>query len=126
MVFAVLLTLAVAGCGRPTPPAAVPTATVSVARVSTAVPYVLYTHCGIDEARLDNHYDEAIDPLSDGNGNPPAGWDNPFQKGTMHQVPLRRSSFRTSTDTTFCSVFVLRQRASSASAPNPVSQMSTR
>jgi hypothetical protein len=25
----------------------------------------------------------ADQPLDDGNGNPPAGWDNPYQQGTM-------------------------------------------
>jgi predicted small lipoprotein YifL len=92
-VFTALVTLAIAGCGQATPPA-VPTATVSAARVSETVPYVLYTHCGIDEARLDNRYYEAIDPLSDGNGNPPAGWDNPFQKGTMHRVSTTEIEFQ--------------------------------
>ncbi|GAA1350477.1 hypothetical protein [Streptomyces beijiangensis] len=43
----------------------------------------LYTHCGIDEARIGSAYFEAGTPLSDGSGNPPEGWDNPYQRGTM-------------------------------------------
>ncbi|MGW6392891.1 hypothetical protein ACWFR1_20805 [Streptomyces sp. NPDC055103] len=47
------------------------------------LPFDLYTHCGIDEARIGSTYFEAQTPLSDGSGNPPDGWDNPTQRGTM-------------------------------------------
>ncbi|WP_314615998.1 hypothetical protein [Streptomyces stackebrandtii] len=47
------------------------------------IPFDLYTHCGIDEARIGSTYFEAETPLSDGSGNPPEGWDNPTQRGTM-------------------------------------------
>ncbi|MEU3690570.1 hypothetical protein [Streptomyces narbonensis] len=46
-------------------------------------PFELYTHCGIDEARIGSTYFEAVTPLSDGSGNPPEGWGNPTQRGTM-------------------------------------------
>jgi hypothetical protein len=49
----------------------------------SARPYLLLTHCGIDEARIGSRYFEAVHPLSDGQGNPPAGWGNPFQAGTI-------------------------------------------
>jgi hypothetical protein len=45
--------------------------------------YELYTHCGIAWARIDGRWWRAQHPLSDGNGNPPAGWGNPFQDGTL-------------------------------------------
>ncbi|MFD9045541.1 hypothetical protein [Streptomyces zaomyceticus] len=48
-----------------------------------AIPFELYTHCGIDEARIGSTYFEAETPLSDGSGNPPDGWGNPTQRGTM-------------------------------------------
>ncbi|SEC70443.1 hypothetical protein SAMN05216483_2232 [Streptomyces sp. 2131.1] len=48
-----------------------------------AVPFDLYTHCGIDEARIGSTYFVAETPLSDGSGNPPEGWGNPTQRGTM-------------------------------------------
>ncbi|WP_055589164.1 hypothetical protein [Peterkaempfera griseoplana] len=47
------------------------------------IPFDLYTHCGIDEARIGSTYFEAETPLSDGSGNPPPGWNNPTQHGTM-------------------------------------------
>ncbi|MFF7643894.1 hypothetical protein [Streptomyces canus] len=47
------------------------------------IPFDLYTHCGIDEARIGSTYFEADPPLSDGSGNPPEGWGNPIQHGTM-------------------------------------------
>jgi hypothetical protein len=55
----------------------------AVAAAGYGRPYPLYTHCGIDEARIGGHYFEAVHPLSDGAGNPPAGWGNPYQQGTM-------------------------------------------
>jgi hypothetical protein len=46
-------------------------------------PYSLYTHCGVDEANIDGRWYEASPPLSDGSGNPPKGWDNPYQRGRV-------------------------------------------
>ena len=59
-----------------------------------ARPYQLYTHCGIDEARIGNRYFEAVHPLSDGPGNPPAGWGNPYQRGTMTLLSSTEALFR--------------------------------
>ncbi|MFD4175539.1 hypothetical protein [Streptomyces anulatus] len=47
------------------------------------IPFVLHTHCGINEARIGSTYFEAETPLTDGSGNPPEGWGNPAQHGTM-------------------------------------------
>lgn len=46
-------------------------------------PYQLYTHCGIQWAKIDGTFWRAKHPLSDGSGNPPVGWGNPFQHGTL-------------------------------------------
>jgi|SRR5580704_13499115 hypothetical protein len=56
--------------------------------------YLLYTHCGIDEARIGNRYYRAVHPLSDGQGNPPAGWGNPYQRGTMTLLSHDEALFR--------------------------------
>lgn len=45
-------------------------------------PYVLY-HCGVDQARVGSVHYVADRPLDDGNGNPPPGCGNPYQRGTM-------------------------------------------
>lgn len=52
-------------------------------QAARSVPYRLLTHCGIDEARIGSTYYVADHPLSDGQGNPPPGWGNPFQAGKM-------------------------------------------
>jgi hypothetical protein len=57
--------------------------TVQATPSGRTIPFDLYTHCGIDEARIGSTYFEAEIPLSDGSGNPPQGWDNPTQRGTM-------------------------------------------
>jgi len=77
---------------RPAGPSATAAATVGSAR-----PYRLYTHCGIDEARIGSRYFEAVHPLSDGQGNPPAGWGNPYQQGTMTLLSPSRAVFRDDT-----------------------------
>jgi hypothetical protein len=59
-----------------------------------SVPYQLYTHCGIDEALVDGTYFEAAHPLDDGNGNPPTGWGNPYQDGTMTLTSPTTAIFR--------------------------------
>jgi hypothetical protein len=46
-------------------------------------PYLLSTHCGIREARIGDTYYVADHPLDDGHGNPPPGWNNPQQSGSM-------------------------------------------
>src|SRR5260370_32231053 len=67
-----------AGCGSRTIAAEPPTSS-----THRGTPYRLYTHCGIDWAKIDGTYWRAIPPLSDGSGNPPRAWGNPFQEGTL-------------------------------------------
>ena len=93
--------LAAAGCSAPAgPPEASPASpqasrtTPSRAAASDAVAFTLYTHCGIDEAKFEDRYYEAVHPLSDGNGNPPDGWGNPQQSGTMRAVSPVEAEFR--------------------------------
>jgi hypothetical protein len=65
---------------------------VSLAGCGSAVevegqPFELYTHCGLDRSLIefDGSFWEARGPgpLSDGSGNPPAGFGNPFLRGTI-------------------------------------------
>jgi hypothetical protein len=70
------------------------TATTAAAAAGSPQPYQLYTHCGIAEARIGNRYFEAVHPLSDGQGNPPPGWGNPYQQGTMTLLSPAEAVFR--------------------------------
>lgn len=47
-------------------------------------PFDLMTHCGINELRSNGRYFQRVGGvLDDGSGNPPSGWGNPFQHGTL-------------------------------------------
>jgi hypothetical protein len=80
-----------AGCASAASPAAAPAARTTPP--PQLVPYNLYTHCGIDYAQVGNRYYEATPPLSDGSGNPPPGWGNPYQPGTMTVISPTRAVF---------------------------------
>jgi hypothetical protein len=69
---------------RPTPepgpgtaPAAPPAAT------ARSFSFDLLTHCGVDEAKIGDTYFEAEQPIIGPAASAPAGWDNPYQRGTM-------------------------------------------
>lgn len=84
-------------CGSgPAEQAARPAGTSATAAlvVGSTRPYQLYTHCGVDEVRIGNRYFEAEHPLSDGQGNPPPGWGNPYQQGTMTLLSPTEAVFR--------------------------------
>lgn len=100
---AAVMAVVLAACGSGSGPAAQGTtparpsttaAAAAAAAGGSARPYQLYTHCGIDEARIGNRYFEAVHPLSDGQGNPPPGWGNPYQPGTMTLVSAAKAVFR--------------------------------
>jgi hypothetical protein len=71
------------------PPASSPAA----GDTATTVPYDLLTHCGIREALIQEHYYVASPALDDGNGNPPRGWSNPYDSGTMTINPDETADF---------------------------------
>lgn len=53
------------------------------------IPFELYTHCGISELKAFGKYFERVGgTLSDGFGNPPKGWGNPYDSGTLSVVGL--------------------------------------
>lgn len=85
-----------AACGSPPARLASPArpSLASAGANTSPQPYQLYTHCGIDEARIGNRYFEAVHPLSDGQGNPPPGWGNPYQPGTMSALSPTTVVFR--------------------------------
>jgi hypothetical protein len=77
-------------CGTAASPVAAPVATTTAPK---PVPYNLYTHCGIDYIQVGNRYYEATPPLSDGSGNPPPGWGNPYQPGTLTVISPAQAVF---------------------------------
>ena len=56
--------------------------------------YVLPTHCGIREGRFDGRLWKAADAALGRTGNPPRGWDNPYQRGTMQLTSEQQAEFR--------------------------------
>jgi hypothetical protein len=48
-----------------------------------AYPLDLYTHCGVLGTDVGGVWFAADPPLVEGAGNPPAGWGNPYQRGTL-------------------------------------------
>ncbi len=64
------------------------------ARAQIGYQFVLETHCGIRFAYFDGRLWEAVRPRPDRSGNPPPGWGNPFQRGSMRLVAPTRAEFR--------------------------------
>lgn len=55
-----------------------------IVMVFRPVPFDLMTHCGINELRSNGRYFQRVGGvLDDGSRNPPSGWGNPFQHGTL-------------------------------------------
>lgn len=80
-IWTMLLSLTVAACGSALP-APVSSTTQTSAPVSRH--FSLYTHCGIHELTFGGRWYERVGgALDDGQGNPPSGWDNPYQAGTL-------------------------------------------
>jgi len=81
----VLLALALAGCGLATVGSGPAPAKSSSAAVAVGgEPFSLYTHCGIHELTFGGRWYERVGgALDDGSGNPPQGWGNPYQPGTL-------------------------------------------
>ena len=65
-----------------------------VLSVGSSAPYDLYTHCGVLSATINGQIFYAIPPLTDGSGNPPPGWGNPYDGGEMTLRSLTTADFR--------------------------------
>lgn len=52
-------------------------------------PISIYTHCGLDRTRIDfdGSFWDPVGETSDGQGNPPAGYANPYDRGTIRLLP---------------------------------------
>jgi len=54
-------------------------------------------HRAAQWARIDGDWWET-EPLNDGNANPPAGWGNPFDDGSLTIVDVDTAAYRSSSD----------------------------
>jgi hypothetical protein len=79
--------VAVAGCRSQV------SSSTGTTKASEARPYQLYTHCGIEWAKVDGTFWRATRPLSDRSGDPPAGWGNPFENGTLVFLTPTKATF---------------------------------
>ncbi len=52
-------------------------------KVGSSSAYSLYTHCGVLSATFNGQTFYAEPTLSDGQGNPPRGWGNPYDAGWL-------------------------------------------
>jgi hypothetical protein len=63
-------------------------------QIGVGQPAQLSTHCGIERFVFDGVVWLADPPLSDGEGNPPDGWGNPYAAGTFTITAHNRAVFR--------------------------------
>jgi hypothetical protein len=79
--------LATVSCGTESPPsdAEIAAYTESPPPVDEPVDYVVYTHCGVESARIGDRWWHAVEPMygEDGQGTPPEGWGDPYQAGEL-------------------------------------------
>lgn len=61
--------------------------------------YVMYVHCGVRWMRIDGVWWETA-PLDDGNANPPEGWGNPFDAGTLTVIDETTAEYTGGPDVT--------------------------
>lgn len=60
----------------------------------TSRPFTVYTHCGVESARIDGRWWHAEPPLYNRNRTgPPAGWGDPYQEGTLTLESPERAVF---------------------------------
>ena len=77
------ITLTVSGCRLDV----ATTSSILTKARAQGIPYALYTHCGINELSIGGKYFQRVGgSLTDGSGNPPMGWGNPYQRGTLRLV----------------------------------------
>jgi len=63
------------------------------AAIGSAYAYRMYTHCGVEWTYFDGRWWKAKPRLSDGSGNPPRGWGNPYDDGWMMLVSENHAHF---------------------------------
>jgi len=60
----------------------------------SSTPFSVYTHCGIENLRIDGRWWHASPPLyNQERSDPPAGWGDPHQEGTLTMESADRAVF---------------------------------
>jgi hypothetical protein len=89
-----VIVVVVAAPPEPAPPAA-PAPTLAPTPTPVTLPhFALLTHCGVDEAKINDRFYEAETPLIGPARSAPPGWDNPYQEGTMTLTSPASAVFR--------------------------------
>jgi hypothetical protein len=61
---------------------------------SSSTALSVYTHCGVENVRIDGRWWHAKPPLYDEErSGPPAGWGDPYQEGTLRRESADRAVF---------------------------------
>jgi hypothetical protein len=64
--------------------------------LGSSAPYEFYTHCGVLAATINGQGFYAKPALTNGSGNPPPGWENPYDAGEMTLRSLTTADFHDS------------------------------
>ena len=63
------------------------------------VKFYVLTHCGVEHARIGDHWWRVETPLAKGDsGSAPAGWDDPYQEGRLTLESEQRAVFEAAGD----------------------------
>lgn len=64
------------------------------AAASSTTPFTVYTHCGVENVRIDGQWWHAKPPLyNQDQSGPPEGWGDPHQDGSLTMVAPDRAVF---------------------------------
>lgn len=91
--------VATSGCGAAGPGGGSqqpPTSRSGSISVGETVDTFVYTHCGVESARINGRWWHAVDPLYGPGGagsGPPAGWQDPQQEGELTLQSSSRAAF---------------------------------
>jgi hypothetical protein len=94
LVTAILAAAALTGCASQPVNASDPGSNPTAVPAGATVAYQLSTHCGIGWEYIGGRWFEAQPPLSDGAGNAPQGWGNPYDAGTITMLSATKAEFR--------------------------------
>jgi len=77
-----------------TRPTKIPSNAPSTGSTRSGRPFTVYTHCGVESARLHGRWWHASPPLyNKSQSSPPAGWGDPYQSGTLTVESAHRAVF---------------------------------